>query len=152
VGLYYEDLEVGAVFRTQGRTVTEADVVAYSGLSGDFNPLHTDEEYCRTTPFGTRIAHGPLVLAIGLGLIARLGMTDGTSLGFLGIEGWRVTGAVKPGDTVAVELEITAKRLASRGNRGILTRHFRILNQRRELVHEGTMITMIASRGRPEHA
>ena len=63
-GLYWEQWEIGAEFESPARTVTEADVAMFAGLSGDYNPLHVNEEYCKQTQFGTRIAHGPLVYAM----------------------------------------------------------------------------------------
>jgi acyl dehydratase len=129
--------------------VTEADVVTYAGLSGDFNPLHTDEEYSKRSPYGARIAHGPLVMALGLGLIARLGLTDGTSLGILGLEDWRFTLPVKLGDTITAHFTISSKRMASTGKRGILSRTVEILNQRGEVVQRGTMVTMVAANDGP---
>jgi len=146
MGLYFEDLEVGQQYTTASRTVTEADVVIYSGLSGDFNPLHTDEEYCKTTPYGTRIAHGPLVFAMAMGLVNRLGLTDGTSLGFLAVENLRFLAPVKIGDTITVRLTIADKRMSSKGNRGILKRTVTILNQRGEMVQDATMVTMVMVR------
>lgn len=146
MALYFEDLEVGKEFTTASRTVTEADMVIYSGLSGDYNPLHTDEEYCKKTPYGTRIAHGPLVFAMAMGLVNRLGLTDGTSLGFLSVENWRFLAPVKIGDTITIRLKILEKRLSSKGGRGILKRAVTVLNQRGEAVQEGTMVTMVMAR------
>jgi acyl dehydratase len=60
-GLYWEQWDVSAEFESPARTVTEADIVMFAGLSGDYNPLHVNEEYCKQTQFGTRIAHGPLI-------------------------------------------------------------------------------------------
>src|SRR6266540_4294327 len=71
-GLYWEEWEVGAEFTTAARTVTETDIVVYAGLSGDYNPLHVNEEYSKTTEFGGRIAHGPLVYGIAAGLLFQL--------------------------------------------------------------------------------
>ena len=150
MALYYEDLAIGATYTTPARTITETEIVTYAGLSGDFNPLHTDEEYCKKTSYGTRIAHGPLVLAVGLGLISRMGLTDGTSLGFLGMDEWQVLRPVKVGDTIKVTFTITDKRMASRGSRGIFRRRFEIVNQRSEVVQHGSMTTMIAAQREPQ--
>ena len=79
---HFEDFEVGAETVTDSRTVTEADVVAFAGVSGDYNPLHVDVEFARTTPFGERIAHGLLGLAIASGLVSRTGAIEGTTLAF----------------------------------------------------------------------
>ncbi|MEK6711850.1 MAG: MaoC/PaaZ C-terminal domain-containing protein, partial [Nitrospinota bacterium] len=82
-GKFWEELKVGQEFWTGGRTVTEGDVLAFSGLTGDFNPLHVDEEFARTSPFGTRVPHGPLIHDMYLGLLDRLGLLAGTALAFL---------------------------------------------------------------------
>src|SRR5450759_5895517 len=71
-GLYWEEWEISAEFESPARTVTEADIVMYAGLSGDYNPLHTNEEYAKQTQFGSRIAHGPLVYGIAAGLLFQL--------------------------------------------------------------------------------
>ena len=83
-GMYWEEWEVGAEFESPARTVTEADIVAFAGLSGDYNPLHINEEYCKQTVFGGRIAHGPLVYAIAAGLLFQLHLYDDTLIAFLG--------------------------------------------------------------------
>lgn len=142
MGLYYEDFEIGHSYRTSSRTVTEADIVAFSGLSGDYNPLHTDESYAATTPFGTRVAHGPLGLAILTGLSARTGLFDGTTLAMLGLI-WRFVGPIFPGDTVHGEMTIKAKRETSKPGRGIIERDIKLVNQRGEVVQEGIFTVMV---------
>ncbi|MCJ7657852.1 MAG: hypothetical protein MUO67_01745, partial [Anaerolineales bacterium] len=81
-GMFFEEFEVGLKIITPGRTVTEADIVNFAGLSGDFYQLHTDAEYGKTTPFGQRIAHGVLVMSIATGLTARTRALEGTALAF----------------------------------------------------------------------
>src|ERR671914_574515 len=100
-GLYFDDFQVGMSWTTPSRTITEADIVAFAGFSGDFNPLHTDEEFARGTQFGGRIFHGPGVFAIATGLEFRLGIKDGTAIAFLGMT-WNLRRAVRPGDTITV--------------------------------------------------
>ena len=100
MAMYLEDFKAGQVFDTPARTVTEADVVAFAGLSGDYNPLHTDAEFCAKTPFKQRIAHGMLGMSIMTGLAARTGMLDGSALAFLGIEDWRFQKPIFFGDTI----------------------------------------------------
>ena len=85
-GLYWEDWEIGQEFVSPARTITEADIVMFAGLSGDYNPLHINEEYCKTTQFGTRIAHGPLIYAIAAGLVFQLHLYDDTLIAFLGFD------------------------------------------------------------------
>ena len=82
-GMYFSEYEVGQEFVTGRRTVTKVDVVAFAGLSGDFNPLHTDKVFAESTPFGQRIAHGMLVTSISTGLSQTLGIFEGTTMGLL---------------------------------------------------------------------
>lgn len=136
-GLYWEEWTVGAEFKTAGRTVTEADLVIYSGLSGDYNPLHTDEEFCKGTDFGTRIAHGPLIYAIAAGLLFQLHLYDDTLIAFLGFENLRFTKPVKPGDTIHAKITVLERRETSRTDRGVVKRQLQVINQRGEVVQEG---------------
>lgn len=142
MGRYFEEFSVGDTFTSPARTVTEADVVTFAGLSGDYNPLHTDEEFAKTTPFGRRIAHGVLGLSITTGLMARLGLFDGTAVAFLGLD-WRFTKPIFIGDTIHFEMEVLEKRETRHPDRGVLVRGVKLLNQRGEVVQEGTMTIMV---------
>ncbi len=137
VGLYWEEWHIGAEFESAGRTVTEADIVAFAGISGDYNPLHTNEEYCKTTPFKTRIAHGPLVYSIAAGLLFQLHLYDDTLIAFLGFENLKFTAPVKAGDTIHARIKVLEKRESSNPDRGIMKRQLNVLNQRGEVVQEG---------------
>ncbi|GIV97956.1 MAG: MaoC family dehydratase [Herpetosiphonaceae bacterium] len=148
---YYEDFQVGDEFITPGRTVTEADVMLFAGLSGDYNPLHTDAEYARETIYGERIAHGLLGLSIATGLKARLGIMQGTIMAFLGLE-WRFTGPITFGDTIHCRVRIKSMRETSKPDRGIIVQAVQIVNQRGEVVQEGEMTTMIRRRPSEEKA
>jgi acyl dehydratase len=136
-GLYWEDWEIGTEFESPARTVTEADIVLFAGLSGDYNPLHINEEYCKKTIFGSRIAHGPLVYAIAAGLLFQLHLYDDTLIAFLGFEDLRFTKPVKPGDTIHARIKVLEKRETSRPDRGVMKRQLQVLNQRAEVVQEG---------------
>src|SRR3990172_4913854 len=92
-GLYFEEFEEGYNVVSPGRTITEHDVCAFAGLSGDYNQLHTDAEFCSGTAFGERIAHGMLGLSAATGLAARLGFLDGTALAFLALD-WKFRGPI----------------------------------------------------------
>jgi len=146
VGLFFEDLEVGQVFPTPARTVTEADVVNFAGVSGDFNPVHTDEEYARGTLFGRRVAHGLLILAMLTGLRLRTGVFEGTLIAWLEIRNYRFLKPVFPGDTIRGETEIGEKRETSRPDRGVVVQRVRVFNQRGELVQEGEFVTLVRRR------
>ena len=144
-GRYFDDFSVGEALLTSRRTITEADVVNFAGLSGDFNPLHTDEIYGQSTPFGGRIAHGMLVVSVGTGLVNQAGWFAGTTLALLEISR-KFVGAVKPGDTVHVAMDVASTRESSRGDRGIVTFNTRIANQRDETVIEGTEVVLLRRR------
>ena len=135
-GLTFDQFELGAKFTSQGRTVTEADVVTFAGLSGDFNPLHTDAEFGKSTPFGQRIAHGMLVVAMATGMANWSGIFEGTTLALME-QIIRYKGAVKFGDTVHLEQEVLEKKETSKPDRGVVIFASRVLNQRDEIVIEG---------------
>ena len=147
--MWFEDFEVGATFETAARTITEADVVAFSGISGDYNPLHTDAEFARGTVFGERIAHGLLVLSIASGLGIQTGIYTGTNLAFLGIEDWRFVGVVLFGDTIRMRSTVTEVRRTSKGDRGIVKLAEEVLNQRDEVVQKGVFVSLMAARETP---
>ena len=145
-GLYYEDFNVGDVFFTRSRTITEADIVLFTQLSWDTNPLHTDEEYCKAhTSFGERIAHGALGFAAATGLIAQLGHLEGTAIAFVGMQ-WQFTAPIKAGDTITVQIAVTGKRETSKPDKGILVREITLLNQRKEVVQKGEMTVLVKRR------
>jgi acyl dehydratase len=135
-GLYWEEWDIGAEFESPARTVTEADIVMFAGISGDYNPLHINEEYCKTMPFGTRVAHGPLVYAIAAGLLFQLHLYDDTLIAFLGFEKLMFTKPVKPGDTVRARIKVLEKRETSNLERGVMKRELKVLNQRDEVVQD----------------
>jgi acyl dehydratase len=144
--LYFEDFQVGQRFTTPARTVTEADIVNFAGISGDYNPIHTDAEFARSTPFGAPIAHGLLVLSMLTGLRQRSGHFEGTIIAWLEIKNYRFLKPVFIGDTVHGETEILEKRETSRPDRGILVQKVRVLNQKGEVVQEGEFVTMVKRR------
>lgn len=135
-GLYWEEWEIGAEFESAARTVTETDIVMFAALSGDYNPLHTNEEYCKKTQFGTRIAHGPLVYAIAAGLLFQLHLYDDTIIAFLGFDSLKFTNPVKAGDTIRARIKVLEKRETSRPDRGVMKRQLQVLNQRGEIVQD----------------
>ncbi len=147
-GLTFDEFEVGARYISQGRTVTEADVVAFAGLSGDFNPLHTNAEFGRQTPFGERIAHGMLIVAMATGMANWTGIFEGTTLALME-QVIRYKGAVKFGDTVHLELEVLDKRETSKPDRGVVRFAARVRNQRDEVVVDGEW-TLLMRRERPK--
>jgi len=143
--MYLEDLHVGQQFETVGRTITNHDVMTFAGLSGDFNQLHTNDEFAKGTAYGQRIAHGILVLAVATGLTQRLGLFDGTTKALLGLE-WTFKGPVLLNDTIRVRMTIASLRPTSKGDAGVVERRYEILNQRGELVQEGVLKALVRTR------
>jgi acyl dehydratase len=143
---YLEDLHAGDVFTSAARTITESDVVAFAGLSGDFNPIHTDVEFAKDTPYGQRVVYGLLGLAMLTGLLDRTGLFSGSAIAMLGIRDWTFTAPMFIGDTIRFRLTITDVRRTSSGDRGVVKRHFELLNQRDEVVQQGHIDLLIRAR------
>ena len=144
-GLYYEEYTVGDAITSQGRTVTEADIVNFAMLSGDWNPLHTDAEAAKETPYGERIAHGMLVLSMATGLAERLGFMHQTVLGFMGLE-WQFRAAVKIGDTIRVQATVSELKPMARLGGGYVTFKVQILNQQDKVVQRGAWTVLVKSK------
>lgn len=143
--LYYDDFEVGRTWTSPGRTITEADVVMFAALTGDYNPIHTDAEYAKTTPFGVRLLHGPAGFAIATGLEFRLGIKEGTAAAMLGMT-WDFRGPILIGDTIRVRETVTSKRETKKPSLGIVNFNVAIVNQRGEVVQDGEWKIMFQRR------
>jgi acyl dehydratase len=141
---WFEEIEVGEEYESPGRTVTEADIVLFAGLSGDYNILHTDAEFMKSSSFGERIAHGLLGLAIQGGLFTRTGIPYAT-LGF-GALRWKFKGPIKIGDTIRLRARVTAKEDGAKPDRGVVTLERQVLNQRDEIVQEGETDVVVERR------
>ena len=145
-GLYFEEFVQGQVVTSPGRTITEADVVAFAGLSGDYNQLHTDAEFARATPYGQRIAHGLLGLAAASGLAARAGFIEGTTQAFVGLTN-KFKAPVLIGDTIHLRATVSKLRPMPSMGGGMVVFAMEVLNQRGEVVQEGDWTLLM--RGRP---
>ncbi len=139
---YWEELQIGEVFLSPSRTVTETDITNFAGVSGDFNPLHTDETFARSAIFGERIAHGLLVLSIATGAMSRLGFVEGTVEAFLGLN-WRFTAPVKIGDTVRVEFKVKEKKESKHPSQGILVLEVTVKNQKGKTTQQGDWYLLV---------
>jgi acyl dehydratase len=144
--LHYEDLEVGMSWRSKGRTITEADIVAFAGVSGDYNPIHVDAVHAAGTAFGERIAHGALVLSIATGLRQQQGTFRGTLKAWLGISDWRFRAPVRIGDTIAVVTEVVGRREISDPTAGLVNQAVEVRNQSDEVVALGEFATLVLRR------
>ena len=143
---YFEDIQVGEAYESPGRTITEADIVMFAGLSGDYNVIHTDAEFMKTSIFGERIAHGLLGLSIQAGLLGRA-MPPYASLGVAGLR-WKFKNPIKIGDTIRVRGTVTGKKDTDAPGPGIVTLERTVVNQRDEVVQEGETDLMIERRPR----
>ena len=150
MGLLFDEFEPGARFRTPGRTITEADVASFAGLSGDYNPVHTDETFAADTAFQGRVAHGPMMIGIAFGLASRLDLIDGTVIALLSVS-WSFHAPIRAGDTVAALIEVADKRDTRHADRGIVRLDFAVHNQRSEVVQNGSA-ELLMRRSRPQHA
>ncbi len=145
-GLYFEEFNIGDVVTSQGRTITEADIVGFAALSGDWNPIHVDAEHAKQGMFGERIAHGLLGLSIATGLATQLGFITGTAIAFRGLE-WKFRGAIKIGDTIHMRARVTETKAVPRLGGGLVTFEVEVVNQREEAVQQGTWNMLIKMQG-----
>lgn len=146
-GLYFEDFTEGQVLETPRRTITSTDIVNFACLSGDFNGVHTDWEYCKTTPFGEPIAHAPLIYAVMGGLQYASGVNDGTLLAVVGIDEWRMHAPVKHGDTVHMRSTVLETKPTSKPERGIVKFKREFVNQDDVTVQSMTATFLYRTRG-----
>jgi acyl dehydratase len=146
LGYTYADLHVGMAFRSPGRTITDADLVAFAGLTGDFSELHTSEVYGRNSQFGRRVAHGMLGLAYAHGLMwARTGELRETAIAFLGISDWRFVGPIFIGDTIFVDYRIAELRDSkSKPTQAIATFDVEVVNQDGAVLQRGRKALLVS--------
>lgn len=139
---YFEDFEIGEKEVTRRRTITEADIVMFASLSGDWYPLHVDIEYAQKGPFGERIAHGFLVLSAASGLMP---LYDMDIVAFYGMDRVRFMAPTKIGDTLRVEMEVKEKK--DKGEKGgVVTFENSIMNQRDEIAAKSLMMVFLSKR------
>jgi 3-hydroxybutyryl-CoA dehydratase len=142
--MYFEDVEIGQEWESSGRTITEADVVNFAGISGDFNPIHMDHEFAKTTPFRRPIAHGLLVFAVGSGL----GVTCPSmrTVAFLQVREWNFREPLFIGDTVKLRSRVLEKSVRGRGRRGEIVWYRGVYNQEGKVVQDGILVTLVEGR------
>lgn len=144
-GLFFEEFTVGQRIISSGRTLTEADIVSFAGLSGDYNQIHTDAVYASQSPFGQRVAHGLLGLSIASGLVVQTGMMEGTILAFREINEWKFIQPVYIGDTIHVEVEVLETKELRRLGGGAVVISLDVKKQTGETVMKGTWKALISS-------
>ena len=144
-GLYFEEFELGSTLRTRGRTITEADLVSFAALTGDYNPMHTDADYARESFMGARVAHGMLTLSYAVGQAYQLGILERTVLGFRGLE-MKFSAPVFIGDTVHAELKVKETKPARRLGGGVVTLDLRVIKQDGTVAQKGSLSLLMLSK------
>jgi acyl dehydratase len=146
--MFFEEFEVGHRINTASRTVTETDIVLFAGLSGDFNQIHIDAEFSKTTPFGARVAHGLLGLSIASGLVVQTGFMEGTIMAFREVNEWKFIKPIFIGDTIHVETEVKEVKAIPRIGGGSIVIVLDVKNQSGDTVMKGSWTALIT--GRPK--
>ncbi len=144
-GLYFEEFEVGLELETRARTITEADIVNFAGLSGDFNPMHTDAVYAAGTQFNQRVAHGLLGLSVASGLAYQMGFIEGTVIAFTGLE-WKFRAPIFIGDTIRVQVQVTKLREMKAAGGGFVSLELKVVNQDNAVTQKGEWTVLVASK------
>lgn len=140
---YFEEFELNHIRQTRGRTITETDIVIHAGQSGDFFPHHMDEEWCKTQPFGRRIAHGTLIFTVAVGLTAEVINEVAMTYGY---ERLRFIKPVFINDTIRVTVTIKDKKDHKKPEYGLVTELVECFNQHNELVMLCEHILMVKKR------
>ena len=141
-GYFFDDLEVGDYFHTGKIVITEAHIVAFAGISGDFFDVHMDDEFAKEQGFPGRIAHGLLGLAMVDGLKNRAAVQL-KAIASLGWKNWDFKGVILPGDRIGVKIQVETMRLTSKKDRGIVSFAFVVTNQHEKIVQQGTNVLMM---------
>ncbi len=142
-GMYFEEFEVGQRFVTSRRTITEADIVVFAGLTGDFNAIHTDKVYASQSTFGRRVVHGLLGLSIAAGLAVQTGILEGTVLAFREVSNWRFSLPIFINDTIQVLMEVEQTKAMPRLGGGACTLSLDVLNQEEQSVMKGRWTVLV---------
>jgi len=145
MAIFFEDMAVGQTYTSPRRTISETDIVQFAGLTGDYNPLHTDDIFAAASGFGQRIAHGPMLVGMAFGLLSRVGLLDGTALALLEIT-WTFQAAVKAQDTIHAQATVADARLSRKKDRGVIQLSIEIVNQDGKTVQAGQAKVLVKTR------
>jgi len=144
-GLYFEEFEVGYEIVSAGRTITEADIVSFAALTGDWTQIHVNADYAKDTMFGQRVAHGLLGLSIAAGLGAQLGFIEETVLAFRSLE-WKFSAPIFIGDTIHLKATVKETKELKKLGGGSIVFEMRLLNQEGKIVQKGTWSVLMKSK------
>src|SRR5690606_34464517 len=141
--LYFEDLKQGAVFESTGRTVTETDMTFFSMLSGDWNPIHCDQDFASKTRFGERLVHGAYGIAIATGMMHTLGIFEKSAVAMMSIGDWKFLKPITVGMTLRLRLTILDFEEGTSKRVGRVNRRLQLVNERDEVVQDGVSDMLI---------
>ena len=144
-GKYFEEFEIGQKLITSSRTVTEADIVNFAGVTGDFNQIHIDAVYAAQDTFGQRIAHGLLIQSIAVGLVVQTGVIEGTTLAFRELTA-KMSLPIYIGETIHVVGEVVDTKALRRLGGGNVTIKYSVINNDGKTVQRGEWIMLIKSK------
>ena len=131
---YGDDFLLGDIYTTPRITVTETHIVNWAGLTGDFYPLHMDRVHAESSQFGARLAHGPMIFALAVGLVGLAGFGGDAVVAWLGADNMRMRAPVMIGDTITVRVEVKEKKPTRNPETGVQVWLYTVLNQRDETV------------------
>ena len=141
-------LTPGQSLTTPGRTIGAGDINLFAGLVGDFTPIHVDEVFAKASPFGTRIAHGPLAMATAIGMLTQTGVLGERVIGLLNLN-WDFCVPVKIDDTIRSRVTLAEQRPTSKPGREVATFVFEVINQNDEVVQRGRMLVLVRGGDQP---
>ncbi|WP_020201293.1 MaoC/PaaZ C-terminal domain-containing protein [Cupriavidus sp. WS] len=143
---YFEDFEVGQVFESTARTVTETDLTMFSMLSGDWNPIHADAEFAAQSRYGQRVVHGTLGIAMATGMMHQLGIFERTVVAMMSLGTWRFVAPMLVGQTLHLRLGILEKEAGTSRRVGRINRSLQLLDQHGALVQDGVSDVLVLKR------
>jgi acyl dehydratase len=135
-------LEVGRTFLTPGRTIGEGDINLFAGLVGDFTPIHVDDVFAKASPFGARIAHGPLAMATAIGMLTHTGALGERVIGLVNLN-WDFCGPVMINDTIRSRVRVDELRPTSKPERNLVAFVFEVINQDEKVIQRGRMLVLV---------
>ncbi|TNE57327.1 MAG: dehydratase [Sphingomonadales bacterium] len=144
--LYFEDFKPGQRWVSTGRTLTETDLQMFSMLTGDWNPIHSDAEFAKTTRYDERLLHGSFGIALAIGMLHPMGIFNSTVIAMLGVKEWAFLAPITIGMTITLELRITEVELGKSGKSGRVGRELILRNQAGEIVQTGYSDVLIMCR------
>lgn len=139
----FDQLQVGAIWRSAGRTLSEFDLGQSCMSSADWHPIHADAVFAAGTPAGQRIFHGTYGLHVAMGVATQFPNLGDDVIAALGISQWRYLCPLFVGDTIHVEVQIVSKRITSDPGRGVVERQLKLIRHNDEVVQAGLVQTMV---------